>query len=101
VTADPYRLWPMLLVSPDFSDSYQRFRQCLIDNCQEFVFVDDKELKSIIDRGLVALVKRGFNPPPFEIQDDELMSRLKDSNSIDHEKVLQTLPFLVATSSER
>ena len=54
---DPYQHWPMLLVSPDFPDTYQSFPQCLIDNCREFVSIDDEELKLIIDRGLVALVK--------------------------------------------
>ena len=99
---DPYQHWPMFLVSPDFSDIYQSFRQCLIDNCREFVSIDDEELKLIIDHGLVALVKRGFNVgPPLEIQDSELLSRLKDSNSIDYQKMLQTLPFLATVSSEK
>ena len=51
---EPYRSWPRLLASPDFSDIYQSFCQCLIDNCREFVSIDDEELKLIIDRGLVA-----------------------------------------------
>ena len=101
--ANPYRSWPMLLISPDFSDTYHSFRQCLIDNCREFVSIDDEELKLIIDRGLVALVKRGFGVglPPLEIQDSELLSRLKDSNSIDYQRMLQTLPFLATVSSEQ
>ena len=99
---DPYQHWPMLLVSPDFSDIYQSFRQCIIDNCREFVSIDDEELKLIIDHGLVALVKRGFNVgPPLEIQDSELLSRLKDSNSVDYQRILQTLPFLAMVSSEK
>ena len=92
----------MLLVSPDFSDTYQNFRRCLIDNCRKFVSIGDKELKLIIDHGLVALVKRGFHVhPPPEIQDSELLSRLKDPNSIDYQRMLQTLPFLATPSSEK
>ena len=93
--AEPYRHWPKLLISPDFSDDYQRFRQCLIDSCQEFVSVSEEQLKSIIDYGLVTLIKRGFGVrPPLERQDSELMFRLKDSSSIDHQRMRQVIPFL-------
>ena len=36
---EPYRSWPRLLASPDFSEHCQNFRQCLIDGFRGFVFV--------------------------------------------------------------
>ena len=90
--AEPYRHWPMLLASPDFSDNYQSFRQCLIDNCREFVSANDELLASIIDDGLVTLIGRGFGvKPPLERQDRELMSRFKDSSSLDYQRMRQVI----------
>ena len=90
--AEPYRHWPMLLASPDFSDNYQSFRQCLIDNCREFVSASDELLTSVIDEGLVTLIKRGCGVrPPLERQDHELMSRLKDSSSRDYQRMRQVI----------
>ena len=93
--ADPYHHWPMLLASPDFSDIYQSFRQCLIDNCREFVSASDELLTSVIDKGLVTLIQRGYGVrPPLEGQDHELMSRLKDSSSCDHQRMRQVAYIL-------
>ena len=91
---DPYQHWPMLLISPDFSDIYQSFRQCLINNCQEFVSVSEEELISIIDHGLIALIKRGFIRPPVEKQDEEILIQFQDSNSINHRRMRQAIHFL-------
>ena len=95
-TAEPYRHWPWLLVSPDFSDNYQSFRRCLTDSCRAFVSVSEEKLKSIIDYGLITLIKRGFGvKSPLEREDKELLIRLKDSSSIDHQRMRQVIPFLV------
>ena len=80
------------MISPDFSDDYQRFRQCLIDSCQEFVSASEEQLKSIIDYGLVTLIKRGFGVrPPLERQDREPVSRLKDFSSLNHQRLRQVI----------
>ena len=96
-----YHHWPMIIASPDFSNDYQSFRQCLIDNCRDFVSMDDEQLGEIIDRGLLALIKRGCGVlPPLERQDKELLARLKNSSSIDHQRMCQILPFLAPVLSE-
>jgi len=96
-----YLDWPMIIASPDFSNYYQSFRRCLIDNCRDFVSVDDEQLGEIIDRGLLALIKRGCGVlPPLERQDKELLARLKNSSSIDHQRMCQILPFLAPVLSE-
>lgn len=98
---NPYHHWPMLLASPDFSDIYRSFRQCLINNCQEFVSVNEEELISIIDHGLIALIKRGFGiRPPVEKQDEEILIQFKDSSSINHRRMRQAIHFLAPMLSE-
>ena len=90
--AAQYLHWPMLLASPDFSENCQSFRQCLIDNCREFVSTSNELLTSVIDEGLVALIQRGCGVrPPLESQEHELMSRLKDSSSRDHKRMRQVI----------
>ena len=85
----------MHFASPDFSKNCQNFRRCLIDSCREFVSVNDEQLKSIIDHGLVTLIKLGCGVTPhLERPDSELMSQLKDSSSIDHQRMRQVIPFL-------
>ena len=57
--------------------------------------VNEEELISIIDHGLIALLRRGFGVrPPVEKQDRDLLIRLKDSNSIDHQRMRQAMHFL-------
>ena len=90
--AERHLHWPMILASPDFSDNCQSFRWCLIDNCREFVSASDELLTSVIDEGLVTLIQRGYGVrPPLERQDHELMSRLKDSSSRDHQRMRQVI----------
>ena len=96
-----YDHWPMIIASPDFSNYYQNFRRCLIDTCRDFVSIDDKKLGEIIDHGLLALIKRGCGVrPPLERLDKELLARIKNSSSIDHQRMCQILPFLAPVSSE-
>ena len=91
----PYRSWPRLLASPDFSEHCQNFRRCLINGFREFSLVDDKELKSMIDQGLVTLIKRGFGVrPPEEREEREVQSRINDSGSLDNQRMRQVIPFL-------
>ena len=97
----PYQHWPMLLASPDFSNICQSFRQCLINNCQEFVSVSEEELISIIDHGLIALIRRGFGiRPPVEKRDEEILIQFKDFNSISHRRMRQVIHFLAPFSPD-
>ena len=98
---DPYAHWPMIIASPDFSNDYQNFRQCLINNCRDFLSVDDERLGEVIDHGLLALINRGFGVrPPLERGDKELLAQLKNPSSIDHQRMLQIVPFLAPVLSE-
>ena len=61
---------------------------CLINGFREFSLVDDKELKSMIDQGLVTLIKRGFGVrPPEEREEREVQSRINDSGSLDNQRM--------------
>ena len=96
----PYSHFPMILASPDFSNIYQDFRRCLIENCRNFVSVDDGQLGSILDHGLLSLLNRGFvGPAPPEQQDLEIMKRLKETDSTEQQKIRQVLPHLAPVSS--
>ncbi|HIA64501.1 TPA: hypothetical protein EYN98_00195 [Candidatus Poribacteria bacterium] len=90
--AEQYRHWPMFLASPDFLDNRQSFHRFSIDNCREFVSASDELLTSVIDNGLVTLIKQGFGVrPPLERQDREPVSRLKDFSSLNHQRLRQVI----------
>ena len=92
---EPYCSRPKLLASPDFPENCQNFRQCLIDSCREFVSVNEEKLKSIIDYGLITLIKRGCGVrPPLEREERKVVSRINDSGSLDHQRMRQVIPFL-------
>ena len=60
-----------------------------------FRLFDDEELKSMIDQGLVTLIKRGFGVrPPLEREEREVQSRINDSGNLDNQRTRQVIPFL-------
>ena len=96
IQASPYSHFPMILASPDFSKSYQDFRKCLIDSCQNFVCIDNEQLGTILDHGLLSLLKRGFaGGTPPEHQDLEVMKQLQETGSVEQRKIRQVVSLII------